>query len=457
MERIRELVRRKDVDYLEVRAERGTESSIRIEGKNVESVKQGNFVGGNVRVLVEGVWGFAYFTELDTLPEKINYAIEQARSLKNFVESRTELAYVQPVDTRIKAIIKKNPFLIPLKEKVELFKHYVNLSLSCNKRIISATAYYTDKLKTVYFANSEGTYIEQEILDIGGFILPRASDGKITERTMVPFGSSESYEIVENLEDDVKEKSELAAALLDAEQPDGGEYPVIIDQHLGGVFIHEAFGHLSEADFIFENERLKKIMRIGNKIGSDILNVVDTGNIRGKRGSLFYDDEGVEAIPVNLIKNGVLSGHLHTRETAFKMREKPTGNARAINFRFAPIPRMRTTFIEGGNGKFNDFVKDIKKGIYAKGSFGGQTNGELFTFVSEEAYLIENGKITKLLRDVSLSGNVFETLKNIVGIADDIVIRDTGGGCGKAGQTPLPVSHGAPHTYISKVIVGGKK
>ncbi len=456
-EKIRELTRRNDVDYLEVRIEDGVESNIVIEGKDVEVVKQGNFIGGNVRVLVDGVWGFVYFTDLDKLPEKIDYAIDQARSMKNFVHSKTGLAYVKPVEAKIRAKVKKDPFKVSLSDKVKLLKYYTELALSFDKRIVSATAYYKDKFKTLRFANSEGTYIEQEILDIGGYILPRASNGKITERTMVPFGSSETYEVVENLELEIRQKSELAVALLGAEQPVGGEYPVIIDQHLGGVFIHEAFGHLSEADFIFENERLKKIMKIGNKIGSDILNVVDTGDIQGKRGALLYDDEGVRTRSVNLIKNGILSGHLHTRETAFKMNEEPTGNARAVNFRFAPIPRMRTTFIQGGNGKFEDFIKDIKKGIYAKGSFGGQTNGELFTFVSEESYLIENGEITKLLRDVSLSGNVFETLKNIVGVADDFTIRDTGGGCGKGGQSPLPVSHGAPHVYISKVVVGGKK
>ncbi len=457
MERIRALTKRKDVDYLEVRVERGTESAISLQGKDVETVKQGNFLGGNVRVLVDGVWGFVYFTNLDELPEKIDYAIEQAKSMAKFVKNKTGLAYVPPTEVKIKANVVKNPFDIPLEDKVKMFTRYADLALSSDKRIINVRVQYKDKFKTLYFANSEGTYVEQEILDIGGYIVPNASDGKITESTIVPFGSSETFEVAENLEEEILEKSKLAVSLLGAEQPEGGEYPVIIDQDLGGVFIHEAFGHLSEADFIFENEKLKEIMRIGNKIGSDILNVVDTGNIRGKRGALLYDDEGVKTVSVDLIKNGILSGHLHTRETAFKMKEKPTGNARAINFKFAPIPRMRTTYIKGGNGTFDSFVKDIKKGIYAKGSFGGQTNGELFTFVSEEAYLIENGKITKLLRDVSLSGNVFKTLKNIVGVANDFSIRDSGGGCGKSGQWPLPVSHGAPHIYISKVIVGGKR
>ena len=457
MERIRELTKRKDVDYMEIRLEEGVETNISITGKNVDSIKTGKFLGGNVRVLVGGVWGFIYFTELDTLKDKIESAVEQAKTLQGLVKDKSGLAQTLPVEKVVKYKIEKDPYSVPLSEKIKLLKHYSEVALSTDKKIVNSRVSYADKKKVLYFANSEGTYIEQHILDLGGYVMPIAGDGKEIQRTMVPFGSSSNYSVLEDLDKEIVQKSKLAVSLLDASMPQGGEYPVIIDQHLGGVFIHEAFGHLSEADFIFENENLQRIMRIGNKIGADILNVYDTGEIKGLRGYLEYDDEGIKTNKVQLIKNGVLSGHLHSRETAYKMGESPTGNARAVSFSFAPIPRMRTTYIDKGKDKFEDFVRDIKKGIYAKGSFGGQTNGELFTFVSEEAYRIENGHITNLLKNVSLSGNVFETLKNIVGIADDFEIRDSGGGCGKAGQWPLPVSHGAPHIYIKKAVVGGKQ
>ncbi len=456
MERIRELVKRKDVDYIEIRSEEGVKTDIVIRGKTVETVKQGRFIGGNVRVLVGGVWGFVYFTNLDNLGEKVNETIEQAETLKGLVKEKSGLGFSPSLGKFIKADIKNDPYDVPLSEKVKLFNHYSDVALSLGRNIVSTVVSYSDTKKKVYFANSEGTYIEKELLDIGGYIVPVASNGKTLQRTIMPFGSSSDYSVTGNLDEKIKERAELAEKLLTAEKMMGGEYPVIVDPHLGGVFIHEAFGHLSEADFIYEDERMRSIMKIGNKIGSDILNVFDTGDIPGLRGALRYDDEGVEAKKVYLIKEGILSGHLHSRETAYKMKEEPTGNGRAINYKFPPIPRMRTTCIEKGTDKFENFVKDIKKGVYAKGSFGGQTNGELFTFVSEEAYLIENGKITKLLKDVSLSGNVFETLKNIVGVGEDFEIRDTGGGCGKNGQFPLPVSHGAPHIYIKKAIIGGK-
>ncbi len=148
-------------------------------------------------------------------------------------------------------------------------------------------------------------------------------------------------------------------------------------------------------------------------------------------------------------------GRLHSRETAGKMGELPTGSARAINYKFEPIPRMRVTCIENGDKTFEEMIKDIELGVYAKGSLGGQTTHEMFTFSATHGYMIRNGEISELVRDVVLSGNVFETLKNIVAIGNDKKYLNSAGGCGKAGQYPLPVSEAAPHIKIKGVIIGG--
>jgi TldD protein len=455
-EKIRDLVRRKDVDYLEIRIEDERVTSISISGKEVESVSNGRNLGGNARVLISGIWGFVYFNNLDELENKIESAISQAKTLKGIVKEHVSLAAIKPVEAVYVTKVIKDPANITLKEKIDLLMHYSAIALNADPHIINTRITYSEKNKAIYFVNSEGTYIKKDILDIGGSIISISSNGVEIQRTMVPFGSSNNFSVVENLGHSVGEAALLAVRLLNADVPKGGEYPVIIDPGLGGVFIHEAFGHLSEADFLSEDPKMREIMKIGNVFGSNILNVYDTGDIEGLRGAVAYDDEGVPAKKVSLIQEGFLSGHLHTRETAAKMKEEPTGNGRALSYKFPPIPRMRTTFIGNGRDKFEDFVKDIKYGVYAKGSFGGQTNGELFTFVAEYGYLIEDGKITKLLKNVSLSGNVFETLKNIVGIGDDFAIKDSGGGCGKEEQFPLAVSHGSPHVYISKAIIGGK-
>lgn len=454
---IRELTRRKDVDYLEIRLEESFETKIQINGREVETVSQGKVSGGSVRALVSGIWGFVYFNETENLKEKIKSAIEQAKTLSISSSERVELAPVEPIEVVEEFKPLKDPQGISISDKIKLFSHYSEIPFSIDNRVANVRVTYSEKRRKLIYANSEGTFIQRELMDMGGGIIPIASNGKEIHQTHVPFGSAIDFSVAEELEGKINEKTLLAVNLLSAEDFEGGEFPVIIDQDLGGVFIHEAFGHLSEADFISEDEKMKEIMKIGKLFGSEILNIYDAGNIFGVRGSLTVDDEGVPAETVALIKEGVLSGHLHTRETAAKMKEDPTGNGRAISFKYPPIPRMRTTYIAPQDAKFEDFIKDIKFGVYAKSSFGGQTNGELFTFVPESAYLIEGGKVTRLIKNVSLSGNVFETLKNIIGIADDFRITDGGGGCGKGEQYPLPVSTGSPHIYISKAIIGGKK
>jgi TldD protein len=157
-----------------------------------------------------------------------------------------------------------------------------------------------------------------------------------------------------------------------------------------------------------------------------------------------------------LIENGVLAGHLHSLETAAKMGEKPTGNARAIGRGFAPIVRMTNTCIAPGEKSFDELVGGIDRGIYACNMFGGQTMMEMFTFSAAYGYRIENGQLGELVRDVVLTGNVFDTLNNIDGFGDDFALIEAGGGCGKGGQSPLPVTFGSPHLRIRDVVVGGQ-
>jgi TldD protein len=244
--------------------------------------------------------------------------------------------------------------------------------------------------------------------------------------------------------------------LLSAPSVSGGQYSVVINPKLAGVFAHEAFGHLSESDFVYENERMKELMVLGSRLGSDEVTIIDDGNISGLRGTHKYDDEGVRTRKNYLIKDGILVGRLHSRETAAKMHEEPTGNARAIGYRHQPIVRMTNTYIEKGASSFEDMIRDIKLGLYAIDMVGGQTSMEMFTFSAAYGYMIRDGRIAELVRDVVLTGNVFETLMNIDMVGDTVEYPPAGGGCGKGGQSPLPVGLGGPYVRIQNVVVGGR-
>ena len=453
---LRFLVTSKPADYLEIRVEESETAGLRFQGPVLENVNANIHAGGAVRALVDGGWGFVTFNDLKDLETKVDMAIRQAR-LVGAAGSEVKLAPVPVVEDVVEMPLKEDPRTVSMAEKVELFRGYNEIILGYGKPIISSNIRYFDKISKIHFANSEGTYILQHKLDLGGGVTALASDGSITAVNQIGFGSSTDFGVARNKEDNVRKACEKAALLLKAPPVKGGEYTVIVDPKLAGIFAHEAFGHLSESDHIYENPSLQKIMKPGTRFGEKFLNIYDTGLDVGARGYLKYDDEGVATRRTDLIKEGVLVGRLHTRETAAKMGEEATGNARALNFTFPPICRMRNTCIEPGDATFADMLKGVKRGIYALNSFGGQTNGEMFTFSAGEAYMIRDGKLAELVRDVNLTGNVFATLANIDMVGNDFTQFETPGGCGKGEQYPLPTSEWAPHIRIQNVVIGGKK
>jgi TldD protein len=437
-------------DYVEIRLEESKATRIIYRGNRLEEIGKTSSLGGNVRALVKGGWGFVSFNDVNKLRDKVELAINQARIVG---KEASKFSQLEPVTDTVTAEIEKNPMTVPLASKKGLLDEYNDIILSTAK-IQTSNIGYNDSQRKVTFANSEGSYIEQTKLDISLRLAAIASEDGQVQQSGLSLGSQGDFSTVEGLQEQVKQMAQRAVGLLSAPQAKGGEYIVVLDPVLAGVFVHEAFGHLSEADHVYENKQLQDIMILGRRFGDKHLNIVDGAAVPGLRGSYKYDDEGVPASKTYLIREGMLESRLHSRETAAKMREKPTGNARAISYLFPPIVRMTNTYIEPGALTFEDIISDIKEGIYAKDWYGGTTSLEMFTFSAAEAYMIRNGRIAELLRPVVLSGNVFVTLDNVEAIGDDLQMNQ-GGGCGKREQSPLPVSNGSPHIRIRRCLVGG--
>ena len=444
-----EELKKYSADYIEARLEESQRSHITYRGQELEEAGQSTAVGGNIRALVKGGWGFVSFNDLIDLPERIERAVKQARIVG---KEESQLAPVKPVVDTV-ANGKDVPLSIPLAEKKKLLDEY-NEIIWRTPHLQTSVIGYGDSHKKTIFLNSLGSYIEQPRTDITLRISAVAADNGEVQQAGLSLGSRGDFGAIRNLHRQVEETAKHAVALLTAPQIKGGEYTVVLDPVLAGVFVHEAFGHLSEADHIYENERLRQIMVLGKRFGDRELNIIDSAAVPDLRGSYKYDDEGVAATKTYLIKEGELVGRLHSRETAARMNETPTGNARAINYRFPPIVRMTNTYIEPCQGSFDDIIADIKEGVYAKNWFGGTTSMEMFTFSAGEAYMIRNGQLAEALRPVVLTGNVFSTLNNIDAIGGDLDMNQ-GGGCGKGGQYPLPVSNGSPHIRIRKCLLGG--
>jgi TldD protein len=348
---------------------------------------------------------------------------------------------------------------VPIAEKKRLLEAYNGAMLGVSDRIVDTLAVYRDEVSEYWYVNSQGTILHELRPDVtlSGTAVARR-DGTI-EKGLESIGMRRGWHSVQDKAAGFRAVAERAVALLDAPTVKGGTYPVILDPELAGVFIHEAFGHLSEADFVYENPQAREMMTLGRRFGKPVLNVGDNGAAPGLRGTLPFDDEGTPTQDTALIEDGILVGRLHSRETAAAMGERPTGNARAISFRHAPIVRMTNTYIAGapppGGGSFEDLIGDVKLGVYACGAFGGQTMLENFSFTAAYGRMIRDGQMAELVKDVVLAGNLFQTLDRIDHIAGDFRWNQMGGGCGKAGQFPLPVTEGAPHVRIEEALVGG--
>lgn len=452
-ERIKRMVSKAKVPFIEVHLEEREGVEIYYVGKELESLNQFIDIGGNVRAFSNGIWSFASFNSFDELESHIHFVAREARLGSK--GKRGRLAKIKPYVDEVTVKLDDDPIKVPINEKIKIAKSY-NSRILMSKKIQSSRVRYEDTFQRRFYINSEGADIVEEKIYCGISFMAFAKDGMNVQMMHKSKGDTSGFHIVLGLEEDVEEVKKDAIDLLKAEKVKAGVYTIIADPLLAGVFAHEAFGHLSEADFVYKNKKVQEIMRLGKRFGNKNLTIVDDASIPGERGSYKYDDEGVPSQKNYLIKNGILVGRLHSRESAGTMSEEVTGNARAINYRFPPIVRMSNTYLKKGNMTFNELIKDIDNGIYAVSALGGQTELEMFTFSSTKAYLIKNGKIGPMIRDVILTGSVFETLKNIDGIGNDVRMHGGLGGCGKDGQFPLPVSDGAPHIRIRNVVIGGK-
>ncbi|MGQ9632275.1 MAG: TldD/PmbA family protein [bacterium] len=449
---IEDAMKNHGADYLEVRIEEQEGTEISFRGKDLEDLNRSISRGGSVRACVRGGWGFVSFNDIRDLKRWVSLAVEEARLVG---KEKTTLAEIPPFEDVIPLDVGKDPRSVSLSEKKRTMEEYNNIILG-NPKIQTSLTRYRDRYRKTHFANTMGAYFEHEGIDLTASFMAIARDGTNVQTIHDSLGSAYDYGVVEKLHERAEKVVQKALDMLKAKPVKGGNYTVVLDPKLAGVFAHEAFGHLSESDFVYENEKMKEIMVLGRRFGGDDLTIVDDPTHPRMRGSIKYDDEGTPTRKNYLIRDGILVGRLHSKETAAKMGEAPTGNARCINFRHPPIVRMTNTYIEPRSAKFEDMIGDIKEGIYAVEAYGGQTAMEMFTFSAGYAYMIRNGEVAELIKDVVLTGNVFDTLKNIEAIGDDILWENAGGGCGKGGQFPLPVYDGSPHLRIRNVVVGGR-
>ncbi|MDH5783852.1 MAG: TldD/PmbA family protein [Candidatus Bathyarchaeota archaeon] len=441
-------------EYVDVLAQRLYTTTLTIKDSRVEAVKKGIENGAAVRVFVNGAWGFASMGTLEnrSLISSVAEAYKMAKAASLQVKTPGKLADSRTVEAKVTVKPKKDPKEVSMKEKIDLLLAEDRTIFDYDKRIKSCTINYMDIAKTDYFTNSFGTYIEQGKLYLLLMSVATAKEADILTISHDLIGYTSGFEVFDTETPEVIgcRVAKRAVDQLKAKKPKGGTFPAVIGPKVIGIFAHEAFGHLAEADLTLSGSVL--IDKLGKKVASEKVTIYDDGTLDGAFGSFKYDDEGVPTQKTTLIKNGEIVGLMHNLETAHKFGTKPTGNARAEDFRYEPIIRMRNTYLASGNHSFEELLEDIKFGYYIKDYRGGQANLDgTFQVGVQEAYEIVDGELGRPVRNVSFSGNTLETLHKVDALGKDFELSV--GVCGK-GQRAF-VGAGGPHTRVQEVLMGG--
>ena len=443
------MIKFKDGFYADVRVETVFTTSIKYRDGALEESKNTTVKKAFLRVFDGDMWYYASTYKLDGLQGELDklYAnatpdknILKNETVKRFESNKAEIKKFKSCCVKDKTIAEKGKLLtdkFPLLKSVHL-KMFV--------------AIYADKYSEIEFYSSKGADIKYDYQLCGVRFSASFADGE-NNFTGSLSKSNDCLEKIVTSDKEVKgfiEESENF--LMHAEPVAAGEYPVILSPETAGVFAHESFGHKSEADFMIGDETMKKEWAIGKKVGSDILSIYDSGLEEGS-GYRPYDDEGTKAKKTYLIKNGVLTGRLHSAATATDLGEDVTGNARAVSCDFEPIVRMTSTIVEAGKLTKDELFAGVKHGYFIKDYKHG-SGMSTFTIAPNLAYEIVDGKIGKPVKIAVITGNVFETLNLIDGLSDKAeIISSAFGGCGKMEQMPLHVSFGGPYVRISKMNV----
>ena len=446
------------VEFIEIRGERVWGTIIGTENTLLKQVNYINSIGAGVRVLSKGNWGIASTNNVtyDSLKKSVEEAISMTNAMSRQFYGEDRLSEEKTYRDKRKVEMKKSFLDVSFEEKKKLILDLDKVMKNYDSRIISTRVSYFEIYRYKFYANSFGSEIIQEFPNIFLVLRAIAREADNIQTYFDIVGGQYGYEIIE--EDDLNERAvnvaENAVKLLSAETIKGGEMPVIMDGKVSGTFAHEVFGHASEADNVLNAKSFLRNL-VGKKIGSEKISIVDDATIPGAYGSYFYDDEGVPAQRKILLENGVLKGYLHNRVTAYKMNTKSTGNGRAQDYGSRIYVRMSNTFIPPGEWSLEGMIENIDYGVLVEGSSGGMEDpvGGGFQVSAVKARLIEHGRITRLLRNISISGKALDILKNVEAVGKEFVLEPGSCGKGYAGDM-VPVTTGGPHVLVRKMIVG---
>lgn len=436
--------------YTDIRIETVNKTTILLENFQLKQKKTKEEKGAMIRIYDGTRWYYSATTNIDGLQEEVDKLSKMAKPNPSIYDDPVVRKFEVNRETLLK-YSDSNVSDISIDEKQKLLDTYVP-AVKSFPQIKTSEIYYIDRYTEKHFFSSKGADVRFDAQYC--CIAVRYS----MQENEIPYnGRWDAYKMnfrdLQNLQEELK--SEINRDLQycrHAVAVKPGIYTCVLAPVVTGVFAHESFGHKSESDFMIGDETMKREWTIGKSVGSPALNIVDTGLVPGA-GYVPFDDEGTKARKNYIIRNGLLTGRLHSCNTAMHLNEELTGNARAVSFEYEPIVRMTTTYIEAGNQTKEELIGSIDEGIYIENLKHG-SGMTTFTIAPTRAYMIRNGKIAEPVRISVITGNVMKTLHEIDGFSDKVELFSFPlGGCGKMEQFPLSVGFGGPYIRVKGINV----
>lgn len=443
-------------DYCDLYFQHSIGNYIGLEDKDVNRAYSNVSFGVGIRVLKGDQTGYSFTEEIT--PKAMKLA---AQTAANIADSNK---IVNPIKLKLRSTPDYYPIKTPweqisIDKKIPYLQQINDKVFSEDSRIIKSNIWFSDETSYILIITSEGVVtFDYQPMGAISVSVTAEQDGK-REQNYFDLSGRRGIEFFtpENINRLAKEPVIRTVALFDAVKPEAGEMEVVLAAGSSGILLHEAIGHGMEADFNRKNISIFAD-KINKPVAESFVNIVDDATNTNMRGSINIDDEGNSTEKTFLVENGILRSYLHDRISAQHYKVNLTGSGRRESFRSVPQPRMRNTYMLPGPHKKEEIISSVKKGIFAETFTNGQVfiGAGDFTFYVKSGYLIEDGKLTKPIKDINIIGNGPKVLEDIVMVADDFQMAEGGWTCGKNGQS-VPVSMGLPTVKVSKITVGGIK
>ena len=408
--------------------------------------------GAAIRIIKDGVEVNASVTECNA--EKLKVV---AKNLASSFEGTKTTEVLPFVEKKVPLVVNPLRYTDDSNDvEIGLMEKTSKAAIEYSKEIVQVIARVTKKLQDIFVFASDSTWQTDKRAQTRLFVSAVASDGKVMETGSAQFGRNQGMEMFDECDPAAlgTEAASDAVTMLHAEEMPGGDIPVVINNGFGGVILHEACVHGLEATAVAKGMSVF-CGKLGQKVASDIVNAVDDGTNINSWGSMNVDDEGTPSRCNVLIENGILKSYLVDKKNAKKMNHPVTGSSRRQSYKFTTTSRMTNTYFLNGTSTFDEIIKSVKYGLFAKKMGGGSVQpatGE-FNFAVNVGYLIEDGKITKPVRGATLVGSGPEVLMNIEMIGDNLSCSH--GMCGSESGS-IPTNVGQPTIKVSHITVGGK-